>query len=254
MDKQPAQEWKAERYARHAGFVPVLGEALIELLKPQAGERVLDVGCGDGVLSQKILATGAEVVGVDSATDMIEAARGRGIDARLADTSDLTFEAEFDAAFSNAALHWMKRDPDAVLQGVRRALRPGGRFAAEMGGHGNIAAIAVALRAVLKSRGIEDLEAINPWYFPAPAEYQAKLESAGFRLESIELFPRPTLIPTDMRGWLGTFAIPFFQALPQAERASALDEVLALLHPALCDAEGRWTIDFVRLRFLARAQ
>ena len=251
-EKVPSQEWKADRYAEHAGFVPVLGESLLEFLKPQPGERILDVGCGDGVLSAKIAETGATVVGVDSAPDMIQAARRRGLEACLMDSTELTFDAEFDAAFSNAALHWMKRDPDAVIRGVRRALRPAGRFVAEMGGHGNIAAVVAALVTVLDRRGVRNAAEISPWYFPTSTEYQAKLECAGFRVESVELFPRPTLIPTDMRGWLETFANPFFQVLPDADRAEVFDEVLELLRPGLCNQAGRWTVDFVRLRFLAR--
>lgn len=249
-----AQEWKPDRYAEHAPFVPLLGLPVLGLLNPQPGERILDVGCGDGVLSARIIEAGAAVVGVDGSPDMVAAARQRGIDARLADAFALTFEAEFDAAFSNAALHWMKRDPDAVLKGVRRSLKPGGRFAGELGGHGNGAAITVALLAVLTRHGVQDAAFLNPWYFPTTDEYRAKLEAAGFQVDSIEPFPRPVILPTDMRGWLETFAGPFFQALPPQERSGALDEVVGLLRPALCDAEGRWTVDYVRLRFLARAR
>ncbi|HXH48257.1 MAG TPA: methyltransferase domain-containing protein [Terriglobia bacterium] len=248
------QEWRADRYAEHAPFVPLLGMPALELLNPQPGERILDVGCGDGSLSQKLCDAGAIVVGVDGSPDMVATARQRGIDARLADAYDLTFEAEFDAAISNAALHWMKRDPDSVLQGVRRSLKPGGRFAVEFGGHGNVAAITVALVAVLIRHGVQDAASLNPWYFPTKDEYQAKLENAGFRVDSIDLIPRPTILPTNMRGWLETFAGPFFQVLPQRDRVSAVDEVTTLLRPVLCDTQGQWTADYVRLRFLARVR
>jgi trans-aconitate methyltransferase len=248
------QEWEADRYAEHAPFVPVLGLPVIELLNPQPGERILDVGCGNGALSQKLCETGAMVVGVDGSPDMVEAARQRGIDARLADAFALTFRAEFDAAFSNAALHWMKRDPDSVLQGVRRSLKSGGRFAGEFGGHGNVAAITVALLAVLTRRGVQDAASLNPWYFPTTDEYQAMLENAGFRVDSIDLILRPTILPTNMRGWLETFAGPFFQVLPQRDRVSAVDEVTTLLRPVLCDTQGQWTADYVRLRFLAHVR
>ena len=248
------QVWKAERYAEHAPFVPLLGRSVLDLLNPKPGERILDVGCGDGVLSEKVGQAGATVVGVDDSPDMVTAARRRGIDARLADACSLTFESEFDAAFSNAALHWIKRDPDAVLKAVRRSLKQGGRFAGEFGGHGNVAAVTVALMAVLERRCVEDADSLNPWYFPTTREYQKKLELAGFRVEWIELFPRPTILPTDMRGWLETFAGPFFRALSAGDRSTALNEVVALLRPALCDDEGHWTVDYVRLRFLAYAE
>ena len=166
------------------------------------------------------------------------------------DGAAIAFEAEFDAVFSNAALHWM-RDPDLVIQGVRRALRPGGRFVGEFGGHGNVAAITVALVAVLERRGADGRGAI-PWYFPTPEAYAARLEAAGFAVESIALIPRPTPLPTDMAGWLETFGESFFVRLAPAERRAARDEVIELLRPCLCDEQGRWTADYVRLRFAAR--
>jgi trans-aconitate methyltransferase len=249
----PAQEWNATRYAANARFVSDLGQPVLDLLKPQAGERILDLGCGDGALTEKVVAAGAHVVGVDASADMIDAARRRGLDARVMDAYHLTFAREFDAVFSNAALHWMKRDPDAVVQGVRRALKPGGRFAAEMGGHGCVAAITVALCATFEKRGRPNPAASIPWYFPTVDDYSARLNRAGFQIDYIALIPRPTPLPTGMRGWLETFAIPFTNVLPEADRGGFLDEVTERLRPALCDEQGRWTADYMRLRFLARA-
>jgi SAM-dependent methyltransferase len=249
-DKSP-QEWRADRYAQHAHFVPALGQPVLDLLKPRPGERVLDLGCGDGVLSEKIAAAGATVVGVDGSASMVDAAKRRGLDARVMDGHRLTFANEFDAVFSNAALHWMKEDPDAVIRGVRRALKLGGRFVAEMGGHGCVAAITVAMIAMLERRGIAGTEAI-PWYFPTVDDYRGRLERGGFAVEYIELIPRPTPLPTDMAGWLETFGAPYFGRLPANDR-SARDEVIAMLRPVLCDEQGRWTADYIRLRFAARA-
>jgi trans-aconitate methyltransferase len=120
-----AQEWKASRYAENARFVSDLGQAVFDLLNPRPGERILDLGCGDGALTEKLVAAGANVVGVDASPDMVNAARQRGIDARVMDGGSLDFNSEFDAVFSNAAVHWMKRDPDAVIAGVHRSLKPG---------------------------------------------------------------------------------------------------------------------------------
>jgi trans-aconitate methyltransferase len=247
----PAQSWQADRYAQHAHFVPALGQPVLDLLKPQLGERILDLGCGDGVLTEKIAAAGASVVGVDASPEMVAAARGRGIDARVADGARLDFASEFDAVFSNAALHWMKHDHDAVIAGVARALKPGGRFAGEMGGHGCVAAIIVALTAVLERHGAGGKSA-SPWYFPTVADYRGRLERGGFKVEYIEMIPRPTPLPTDMAGWLETFAAPFLNRLPPDERAAAREEAIAMLRPVLCDETGRWTADYMRLRFLAR--
>jgi trans-aconitate methyltransferase len=252
-DGNATQEWKPDRYAEHAHFVPTLGQAALDLLNPRTGERILDLGCGDGVLSEKIKAAGATVIGVDASANMIAAAKNRGIDARVMDGFNLSFNAEFDAVFSNAALHWMKLDPSAVIAGVRRALKPGGRFAGEMGGHGNVAAITVALLAVLQRRGVPDPAASIPWYFPGVDDYRTRLEQAGFAVEYLELIPRPTPLPTDMTGWLWTFGMPLIKVLPHADQSAALDEAVELLRPALCDEKGRWTADYMRLRFLARA-
>ena len=251
---ESTQEWRARRYAEHAGFVPALGQAVLDLLDPRPGERILDLGCGDGVLSQKIKTRGAEVVGIDASPDMVAAAKRRGIDARITDGFDLRFDAEFDAVFSNAALHWMKRDPGAVVAGVHRALRTGGRFVGEMGGHGNVAAITVAAVAVLEQHGIKDAASVIPWYYPTVDAYRELLQQHGLAGEYLELIPRPTPLPTGMRGWLETFAIPFLKRLPEAERETALDEMVARLRPVLCDEKQRWTADYVRLRFLARAE
>jgi SAM-dependent methyltransferase len=244
------QDWRADCYSQHAHFVPAFGQPVLELLKPLPGQRILDLGCGDGVLTEKIVATGAAVVGVDAAPAMVEAAKKRGLDARVMDGEALRFDREFDAVFSNAALHWMKTDPDAVLAGVARALKPGGRFVAEMGGHGCVAAITVAIVAIMARYGI-NAKPLIPWYFPTVESYRPCLERQGFVVDYIELIPRPTPLPTNMAGWLEVFAAFFFSRLPEDKRASARDEIIDLLRVVLCDEQGRWTGDYIRLRFAA---
>jgi trans-aconitate methyltransferase len=239
------QMWSAGSYDTHARFVSDLASGVVGWLEPQAGERILDLGCGDGVLTAELTAAGAQVVGVDSSEDFITAARGRGIDARLMDGQALDFTAEFDAVFSNAALHWMT-DADGVVRGVARALKPGGRFVAEFGGHGNVAAIVTALCAVAARRG-GDAGLAHPWYFPAVAPYQALLERHGFTVKRIALIPRPVVLKTGMAEWLMLFRKPFFAQFG-ADADSALSETVELLRPALCDADGNWTADYVRLR------
>jgi trans-aconitate methyltransferase len=249
MAELSKQHWSAQRYAAAAHFVPAFGAPVVALLDPKPGERILDLGCGDGVLTEKIAAAGATVVAVDAAPDMVAAAKAKGIDARVVPGQSLNFEREFDAVFSNAALHWM-RPQEAVLAGVARALKPGGRFVAEMGGHNNTAAILTAFRAVLAKRGVEALDHM-PWYFPSAAAYQAKLEAAGFRVEEIAIIPRPTPVAAGFSAWLDMFCEDFFIPLPPADRAAAKQEIIDLLQPILMDETGLWIADYVRLRFRA---
>jgi len=245
-----AQTWNAAQYGHNARFVAELGAAVFDWLSPRAGERILDLGCGDGFLTRKIADAGAQVVGADSSRELVEAARNNGIDARVVDGQALAFQQEFDAVFSNAALHWMK-DAPAVIAGVRRALKPGGRFVAEMGGHGNVADIVTALLAVLKAHGVDNAAARSPWYFPTREEYSELLQAQGFGIENIALIPRPTLLPGGMRGWLETFANPFLGGFSDAEKNAILDEVTELLSHSLRDSSGRWSAYYMRLRFAA---
>jgi SAM-dependent methyltransferase len=223
------------------------------LLVPGAGERILDLGCGDGQLTQRIAASGADVVGVDASAEMVAAARSRGITADEARAEALPYaDRSFDAVFSNAALHWV-RNQDAMMAEVHRVLKPGGRFVAEMGGQGNIAAIRVALMAVLAKHGYGDREdGVN--YYPTPEGYTRRLTRHGFHVEQIALIPRPTpLAESGMAGWLRTFRRGVLDGLPESLRDTVVEETAALLAPALRDEEGNWTGDYVRLRFIAVA-
>ncbi|MEM7694992.1 MAG: class I SAM-dependent methyltransferase [Pseudomonadota bacterium] len=249
METTEAQVWTAKVYDANARFVSDLGADVVAWLAPQAGERILDLGCGDGALTAVIAATGAEVMGVDGSADFVAATQARGVRAEVMDGQALTFDGMFDAVFSNAALHWMT-DAKAVIAGVHRALTPGGRFVAECGGHGNVASIVTALRALGDRHGI-DAALADPWFFPSVDEYEGLLTAGGFVVDEIVLIPRPTRLPTGLAGWLETFRAPFFHAAGD-KADDLLAEAEALLAPALREASGVWTADYVRLRFKAR--
>ena len=248
MTTEPAQSWNARQYAANARYVSDLGMPLLSLLAPRAGERILDLGCGDGALTVKLIELGCTALGIDASADMVKAASSIGVDARVMDAQLLQFSTEFDAVFSNAALHWMKQ-PQAVIDGVWRALKPAGRFVAELGGHGNVATIVAALDRALGARG---LRAESPWFFPRPDEYRSLMEAGGFEVESLELFPRPTVLPGDMGGWLETFAQHHLGVVAEAERAALIADVVNSLRAVLCDDNDVWRADYVRLRFAAR--
>ncbi len=245
----PSQQWQAESYARNARFVADLARPVVDLLNPRPGEEILDLGCGDGVLSLTIAARGAHVTGIDPSPSLLAAAQAAGLSAVRGDATALPFVSRFDAVFTNAVLHWIPK-PDAVIDSVAKALRPGGRFVGEFGGHGNVAAIVVALRATARRHGLDERE-VSPWFYATPAEYTDRLTRGGFHVDYIELIPRPTPLPTGIEGWLDTFRAPFFQALPNEKRGAIRQEVIDLLAPSLCDTQGNWTADYVRLRFAA---
>jgi SAM-dependent methyltransferase len=237
-------QWDAADYARVGGFVPVLGLAALELLDPQPGEAILDVGCGDGTLTEKIRERGANVVGIDNSLSMIGAARARGLDARLMDAAQLKFSEAFDAVFSNATLHWVL-DKERAARAIWFALKPGGRFAGEMGGDGNLAHVRQALDDELVARGFGPPSFAANWY-PTAHEFVALYESAGFRAIDARLIERPTPLDHGVAAWVLTFRAGWLDraGVPDAERATIADAVAARV--------GTNIADYVRLRFIMR--
>jgi SAM-dependent methyltransferase len=237
-------KWDAADYARVGGFVAELGGAALDLLDPQPGERVLDVGCGEGTLTLKIIDRGATVLGIDNSAEMIAAARANGVDALLLAAEDMQFFAEFDAAFSNATLHWVLAKEQAG-RAIFRALKPGGRFAGEMGGEGNLRKLREALDEELIIRGyVPPVDASN-WY-ASPNEFAAVYEAAGFREIDARLIERPTVIEHGVAQWVTTFRRGWL------DRAEVPAEERAAIGAAVADRVGSNVADYVRLRFIMR--
>ena len=239
-----ASKWDAADYARVGSFVSELGQAALDLLDPQPGERILDIGCGEGSLTKKIVERGATVLGVDNSPEMIAAARAKGVDALLLPAEDMQFFAEFDAAFSNATLHWVLHKEQAA-RAIFRALKPGGRFAGEMGGEGNIARLQQAVDEEMIIRGyVPPMEASN-WY-ASPEEFAAVYEAAGFREVDARLIQRPTPIPHGIADWVLTFRKGWF------DRAGVPEDERRELAAAVAGRFGSDVADYVRLRFIMR--
>jgi trans-aconitate 2-methyltransferase len=254
LKREPAQAWDAALYDSRHAFVHAFGASLIDLLAPAAGERILDLGCGTGHLTAKIAAAGAVTSGIDASPAMIEQARKLypELSFEVADATDFHVETPLDAVFSNAALHWIK-PPAAVVSCVARALKPGGRFVAELGGRGNVGRILDACRVAISRAVGCDVADVNPWYFPSVAEYASLLESNGLEVRLAELFDRPTPLEEGDRGmhnWLAMFGGPCFAGLPEEQRPAAMAEAERLLRGPLLEA-GQWTADYRRLRVSA---
>jgi SAM-dependent methyltransferase len=250
-----ASRWSPADYALNAGFVPALGAAALALLDPRPGEMILDIGCGDGTLTQQIGAAGASVIGLDASPEMVEAARAKGVDAFVADAQALDLESQvarfgqFDAAFSNAALHWML-DPAAVARGVFALLRAGGRFVGEMGGEGNVAILRRGIRAELTERGYS-VPAEDPQWYASAAAFRTVYSDAGFTDIEASLIERPTPLPAGISGWVKTFRTGWLDVAGVApedrdEIAAAVERRLA---PELRREDGGSFADYVRLRF-----
>ncbi|KAL1748305.1 S-adenosyl-L-methionine-dependent methyltransferase [Schizophyllum fasciatum] len=273
----PRDGWSASLYGTAAPFVysDKFTTPVMNLLAPQPGEHILDLGCGTGeltaVLARAVGSSAAAtatslgyVLGLDGSSNMVDrarevvnAARAASTESAIAPVDLLVADAQtfqlppssgdasvgawagaFDAVFSNATLHWCSKDPLGALQAAARALRPGGRFVAEMGGMGNCIGVRAALHAALRRRG-RDPVAVDPWFFPSVEEYSALLIHAGFTIREINLVPRVTPLPEGLAGCC------------ECSREAVVREVEEAMAVDCRDREGRWSMMYVRLRFLA---
>jgi trans-aconitate methyltransferase len=247
-------KWNANLYDDKHAFVFQYGESVLELLEVKPGERILDLGCGTGHLTNEIKKLSADVTGIDASADMIALATEAYPDGNfaVADGTDFHFGEKFDAVFSNATLHWIHKADDAI-QCVYDSLRPGGRFVAEFGGKDNMKYMVAATRQVLAKYGYSDLSSRKVWYFPSLGEYTSKLEAHGFRVTFAIHFDRPTLLQDGRAGvskWLSMFGDTFFEGIEETEKEQIVEEITDLLEPDYTN-DGNWYADYKRLRFIA---
>ncbi|MDB5241338.1 MAG: type 11 methyltransferase [Spirosoma sp.] len=246
--------WNTDLYQQKHAFVFQYGDDLLTVLKPQPGERILDLGCGTGELTARIAQKGAEVVGLDASATMIAKARQSFPDLtfQLGDAQQLVTSQPFDAIFSNATLHWIgETQQPRVLRTVFKALKPGGRFVAELGGRGNVQRILNALHSVLNEVGINQPVHLN--YFPSVGQYATMLETAGFSIRWMQYFDRDTPLTDPQTGisdWLTMFRGDLLNALSDKDRQAVISAVNLQLRPTNF-RDGYWFADYKRLRFEA---
>lgn len=248
--------WNADLYDQKHDFVFKYGEDFLEVLNPKSEEKILDLGCGSGYLTNAIREEGAEVLGVDSSAEMIAQAKRNypETDYQVADAIDLGYDASFNAVFSNAVLHWIKaNDQPETIDAVFKALKPGGRFVAEMGGKGNVGRMISTLREVLHQFGYDRQAKMEYLFFPSLGEYASMLEKAGFSVSYAALFARETKLQDQAEGvkkWIKMFASDFFIGVKEAHQQEILEETTRKLEPYY-HREGEWYADYKRLRFIA---
>ena len=249
------QQWNAGLYEAKHSFVWQFGRELLQVLAPQAGERILDVGCGTGRLTAEIASAGAEVVGIDYSPTMISQARANYpiLVFETQDACQMPYSGEFDAVFSNAALHWIQPAEDAAA-GMARALKSGGRLVAELGGRGNVQVLVDSTYRALKQLGIPDPERYNPWYFPSVGEYATLLERQGLEVSLAAMFDRATPLEgggAGLKDWFAMFGAHLIEGLAPASHAEFLRLVEGYAEGSLL-RQGQWVADYRRLRIVAR--
>ncbi|MCJ7840025.1 methyltransferase domain-containing protein [Lederbergia sp. NSJ-179] len=248
--KSSNDQWNSKLYDQSHAFVSKLGQGIVELLAPKAGERILDLGCGTGDLANQLTDLGAQVVGIDQSENMIQEAKEKypHITFHVEDATALPYRNEFDAVFSNATLHWIK-SPKQALTCIYDALKPGGRFVAEFGGENNVEWIINAVLDQFKKQGIEDGDKRIPWYFPSIGEYTSLMEEVGFRVTFAQHFDRPTPLEGShgLKNWLEMFGSSLFKGLTESQKAQLISGVEDSLREVMF-RNGQWLADYKRIR------
>ena len=241
-------QWNPNTYNKHTAFVSQLALPVVDLLDPKEGEKILDVGCGEGTLAVEIERRGTKVIGVDMSAEMIEQCQAKGIEAYVGSVTDLPYNEEFNSVFSNATLHWVK-DARSAVQNIAKSLKIGGRFVCEFGGEGNAYHLVSAMQEVFAKHpefGVFD----NPWYFPSVKEYTTLLEAEGFSVEYMEITPRPTPM-NDVIYWLDIFANGMTKNLTSEQSRVFKEECREILKETIYSEEEGWMLDYKRLRVKA---
>jgi trans-aconitate methyltransferase len=244
--------WDANLYDGKHSFVSKYGNRLVELLAPKQGEKILDIGCGTGDLANTLSKSGVEVVGVDKSENMVKQAHSKypSIQFMVQDVTNLEYQSEFDAIFSNATLHWV-HPPIQALHKIYQSLKPGGRFVAEFGGKGNVQTITDEIIGQIQIAGYLFKKEQFPWFFPSIAEYSNLMEEVGFRVTFAQHFDRPTQLEGEngLINWIHMFAKHLFNGIPEHKTLEIVTNVETNLKSNLYK-DGNWMADYKRIRVM----
>lgn len=249
----PEINWDSKLYDKQHHFVSDFGEDVVQLLAPQAGEHILDVGCGTGQLAAQISKSGALVLGADSSEKMIATAKLNypTLKFEVIDGTQLPYLENFDAIFSNATFHWIDNQ-EALTIGLFNSLKKGGRLIVEFGGKGNVKRITEAVELAAQNLGLGSKLNTDFWFFPSISNYTTLLEKNGFEVEQAWLFDRPTPLTGDdgMYDWITQFAPHAFKNLNETEIEEIKNLAVEILKPTHY-INNQWLADYRRLRVKA---
>ncbi|MEN1969071.1 class I SAM-dependent methyltransferase [Lentibacillus sp. N15] len=242
--------WDASLYDKKHGFVSKYGNDVIDILEPNKGESILDLGCGTGDLAKTLHDLGVQVIGIDTSENMISQAQAKypSITFQVGNAIELPFDEKFDAVFSNATIHWIKT-PEQALQSIYRSLKKGGRFVAEFGAKGNVNKITDSIEKQFAMLGLAYTREHFPWYFPSIGEYTTLMENAGFKVTYARHFERPTPLESSngLRNWIEMFGKSMFSGLDH----KTIQKIIAGVEYDLWDTmfqDSHWIADYERIQ------
>ena len=245
--------WDADKYSKNFSFVHRYGNDVAELIDCKPGGTIVDLGCGNGALTNIIKNKGYKVIGIDASDELLDLARRNypDIDFVQADATSFSLKQPADVVFSNAVFHWIDKEKQPLmLDCVNRALKENGQFVFEFGGQGNNALIHGALENAFNKYGYSYK---FPFYFPSIGEYASMLERAGFLVKYAVLFERPTELTGErgLKDWINMFVKrPFEDAEITNKREEIIDAAVESLKKDLY-RNGKWYADYVRIRMTA---
>ncbi|KAB7668885.1 class I SAM-dependent methyltransferase [Bacillus sp. B1-b2] len=256
MFKEHKDQWDALLYDKNHSFVSQYGQDLLELLAPQKGEHILDLGCGTGDLAKRLADKGVDVTGVDKSFNMVAQATAKypSISFMVKDATDLGFQEQFHAVFSNATLHWITQ-PEKSLSEIYNSLKVGGRFVAEFGGKGNVQSIVNELIKQRTLAGYAYDYSLFPWFYPSIAEYTTLMEKVGFRVTLAQHFDRPTSLDGEegLTNWIHMFGGQLLEGIPKEDQHSIIERVHYELE-AILKKDEIWVADYKRIRVIGRKE